>query len=508
LELKNNGADSLIPGKVNHKLIFLLVLAGALVRFYWGACTHAWLGTPDQLAWGLGIDEMQHAGELSYKKLITYPHEGGSFMVGLFSILFYDFPFMPSLSWTSLLLDSLVRFIQIVIAYKLFGNRIGFIFGIWTIFSVPLILPWGTVNFCQHATASEFPFLFVYTISKETNPTRRNLITGALTGCAIWFSYTSVVLIPAYILWLLTSKEAKQQILKQVLQFTGVTLLFLLPHLFLRLIPSNGFELNQYAITSIRGVEWHLFSTQNLKALAYFWYKPLPSSLFLSSTNFISSSAIRWIVFGFMAVGLIFAFSNKSFSTQLKVSASVILFFVVSYAFSPFYSDSILNKSHVYYRHLTYIMPLIILLMIHGFTNSGKFSGYLNVAWLLLCLVGTIYFIKDCKTVNPTYRNAGWVLAAKFGSDTGQLMRICEMAPPDQRQEVMLGFGWGLAATLLEGKSTNDTSSIKLLDSLQNQFPPEVRSIVHEGIEYAFSDGVTPVLDKNILNGMKGEVRR
>ena len=60
---------------------------------------------------------------------------------------------LPPLSWAALVVDTLSRYFQIRIATRLFGESTAIWFGAWTVLSVPLILPWGTVDFGLHFTA-------------------------------------------------------------------------------------------------------------------------------------------------------------------------------------------------------------------------------------------------------------------------------------------------------------------------------------------------------------------
>ena len=69
------------------RLVFIL-FAGTLIRFLFGYLLKPWLEAPDQLAWGLSIDEMVASGNFNYTQLMHNAFESGSWMPGLMSIPF------------------------------------------------------------------------------------------------------------------------------------------------------------------------------------------------------------------------------------------------------------------------------------------------------------------------------------------------------------------------------------------------------------------------------------
>ena len=140
----------------------LLVMAGTLVRFAFGSSHELWNSAPDQLAWGLALEDLVNGGTFAYKQLIHYPHEGGSSFLGLLAFLFVPLSgIMPPLSWAALLVDTLVRIIQINVAHRLFGARTAMWFAVWTVFAAPLMLPWSIIDFGLHALMSFAPFVLI-----------------------------------------------------------------------------------------------------------------------------------------------------------------------------------------------------------------------------------------------------------------------------------------------------------------------------------------------------------
>ena len=87
------------------RLVFIL-FAGTVIRFLFGYLLKPWLEAPDQLAWGLSIDEMVASGNFNYTQLMHNAFESGSC---LYSILVFIYHHKNSwkeigtnLSWTIL----------------------------------------------------------------------------------------------------------------------------------------------------------------------------------------------------------------------------------------------------------------------------------------------------------------------------------------------------------------------------------------------------------------------
>ncbi|MEO8174821.1 MAG: hypothetical protein ABI581_17115, partial [Sediminibacterium sp.] len=188
---------------------FILILfAGTVVRFVYGYYAKSWLAAPDQLAWQLGLDEMVNSKTWHYVQLVHAPHEGGSFLVSLLSLLFRPFRFlMPSLSWAALVIDLLSRFIQLKCTERLWDHKTALFFGIWTILSVPLLIPWGMVNYGLHSLFSFFPFLFLYVMIQYRQHTYLPVIVGVLSGIAVSFSYDSMVPVTACFIFVLAVSQ-------------------------------------------------------------------------------------------------------------------------------------------------------------------------------------------------------------------------------------------------------------------------------------------------------------
>jgi hypothetical protein len=464
-----------------------IVLAGTAVRLWYGFFTKAWLGSPDQLAWGLDIDAMLHNKSWSYTQLTHAPHEGAAFFISIFSLLLRPLQsFLPSLSLAALLIDAVGRFIQIRITQKILGTETACWFALWSILAVPLLIPWATVNFGLHALLSFVPFVFCWIVFKYQRTTWFPVICGVACGIAVSLSYNSIVLVAASVLFFLFDAcHPKRKIQKLFLFFAalGITLL---PHLVTRIYDGSMNE----ATFSIRGVPLKPAAWRQLANLYSVWFTSLPGSLLLLPGRILCGT-----VFLFLLTGMIF-YARAAQSKASYLPLGILVIFIAAYACSPFYGREYGNTNYVYYRHLCYIIPLLAVLAIHGFVTAGVWKKTILAGWLLLCGVATIYYISSAAKAPPVYRAAGWVLAKKYQDRIELLFSIPSITPAEYREELVKGFGWGLGAAVLQG---NNPASVEKLVVLINNAPPGSRELLSEGLRYAFAKGVTPVLNPAFL---------
>ena len=482
--------------KINNRHLTLILIAGTIVRFIYGYSTKAWLSSPDQLAWGLSIDEMFNSLSFSYLQFIHYPHEGGSFLFGFISILFRPFEnILPTLSWVALAIDFFSRLIQIRVAEQVFGKQVALWFGVWTIFSIPLLIPWTIVNFGMHALSSFFPFLFLYIAVTYKQSKNLIIFLGLLSGIAISYSYDNISLVILSILYILLSENFTGMRVKSLLKFSLTCFIILMPHLYTRIFIDTGFGLEKNPVASIRGVPLNNFlTTTSLTNFMEVWYKTLPGSFLLNSPALLSS-ILKYIIAAFILTGIIFFIRSKTISLQTKsLSISLVIIFFILYAFSPFFTWYFEHKGYVFYRHLCYIIPILVLIMMAGFYHSEKRKYFLLVSWILLCVIAsTEYIYSTKKTEHPLYKAAGWVTARKFGHNTEKLFKIRDVSKAEFRDEFTIGLGWGLSATILENKK--EQKDLLKLISIVEKCPIEHREKIIEGVHFSFSDKVTPVLD-------------
>lgn len=481
--------------------VYAFVLSGTIVRLLYGLYTKAWLGSPDQLAWGLSLDDVIQNHHFTYKQLMHYPHEGADLFISLLSFCLRPFSnIMPPLSSAALLLDTCSRLIQIRIAQRVFGNKTAGLYAAWSVFSVPLLIPWATVNFGLHSLASFWPFVMLYIAVCYRGKYPAHIVYAAVCCLSVLFNYDNIILLPAGLVLIIRKDAAFRQKLKAALQYATAVFIFLLPAIFLRYYTNAGFPYSAEN-GSLRGEQWDaLLSIEHMRQFITVWHQALPASFLLSSFNFLSSYLQRDIVFGFLICALfIFAIKFRSRRMAVKFCITVVILFMLAYAFSPFYTDDIRSKSYVAYRHMAYIIPVVVLTLLYLLQQIKRTGVYLCLIWICLCSLATIFYFTDTKPATPAYRAAGWVLAQKYGDDRNKLMEISLLVSENNHNEIIAGYGWGLTAALLNNKTAVDIQEINSLVNMILDFPEDERPQLKEGVRYAFEEKITPLLDKNIL---------
>lgn len=483
--------------------IYVILLLGTIVRVIYGLYAKNWMNSPDQLAWELSLNEAVSSGTISYRSLMHYPHEGGSFFISLITICLRPFEnLMPPLTLAALLIETVGRFIQIKFTQRLFGSKVAIWFSVWTILSVPLLIPWATVNFGLHALFSFLPFIFLYYLTVNNTKYSKPLLCGIITGLSISMSYNSIIFIPAFIIYVFVTNSDPKTSFLNIGKYLVYSLITFLPHITARTFLDSGFELEDNSVFSIRGVASDGFlSVEHFRNFVISWHRVLPASFLLSSLTFISDFLQRDIVFVFMVLSMVLiAIKYRKNIRVISPGLLLIILYLLFYAFSPFYVDEIDIKSFVHYRHLTYITPLIFVIMIYAFLRFEKMSVPFLIAWLLLCGTGTIMLYQTTDTPeHNSSRATGCVIAQKYGNDVQKLMSIYKIVSPYEKTEIMIGYGWGLTSAILSDKTIKDSLSLQKLELLLNQFPSEQKELLHTGVQFAFSKNITPQLDPQIL---------
>ncbi len=135
--------------------------------------------------------------------------------------------------------------------------------------------------------------------------------------------------------------------------------------------------------------------------------------------------------------------------------------------------------------------------MVAGFVESGKWKSYLITTWILLCGIASVQYIVSAPQIDrPAYRAAGWILANKYGTNLDKLFAIRSVAETQFHDELLIGFGWGLSASILANRK--DTVAIEKLIRVIKQCPIAYRGGMIKGIHYSFNKGLTPVLDPEL----------
>jgi hypothetical protein len=467
------------------------------------------MAAPDEMAWGAELDDLLKNGHFSYKQLIHYPHEGGSFFISLLALGLSPLKSLAfPLTLAALLVDTIVRYVQVRVTQRIFGEKAGVLFALLGWFYLPSLFPWAFVNFGLHASASVFPFLLLYFAFVYKDRERFAWYCGLLTGIAISYAFDNIVLIPACLLFLIISFRVHLVLAKKIFLYLGFTLLGLLPYLACRLFISQQFAFEPQRLFQGRDLIIDLqFSSEQFSHLYKVWYNNFPASFFINSSSWFSSRTYTIMAMAVMLVSVFLLIRDKKKQAIIALAALVVLCFTIAYSLSPLYEDSIEHTNYVDYRHFSYILPLACLLIVRAFLSLPRAGIFMSTCWIIVCAFFSIAYIKNTEPVQqPLYKPAGWILAKKYGDDPKKLTQIAEIKEKSVRDELMYGYGWGISTALLQNKKAPASEEIKKIKILLEQFPAADRKQVRDGIVFSFSERVTPRLDTAIYNRLVKEM--
>ncbi len=464
-----------------------------------------WLGAPDHMAWEFVLSN----SSISYDTLIHYPHEGGTIMASLTARFIKVFTDQDSLMITAVIFDFISRFIQLYVVHKIFKTPLFFLFGAFTVLSVPAIIPFGTVNFGLHSLAACFPFIALYLMWLNKPSVKFHLWSGVFLGLALWFSYINVILIPIFFLHLLIARKE----MRLVLYTAGTFLTVLALHIRVRYFADAGFHLNEFGIASIRGEEF-AFGPDIVAHVYEIWWGPLSDSIIANPKASDYLITLSQIGVGILVIGLILGIVHLIREKKYKGSSYLwgglllILAFVMIYAISPFYYEGPHITNYVLYRHLTYILPLMALFAFWGYRNI-RFGSIPPIAFILIGAISTGVLFKTFPEPNKDKLVVGWILGTKFGHDPEKLYDMVEQS--EDRNRLYMGCGWGISSALFQDidASENDLVSSKI-DQLWDCFGKistiEGRQSFLDGVQFAFEPYLDPKLDQKIYKRIEASI--
>jgi MFS family permease len=489
----------LITSKPDWRIVICL-LAGTLVRLYFGISSQIWNASHDQVVWTYSLADAKAEG-VHFRHLIQYPYEGGSVLISIFTILLWSVQkIIPALSLTALLIDLTIRWFQIYVLSKVVSKQTAIWFAVWSVFAVPLMLPSSAAMFGLHSVNAIFPFVYLL-ISAPTFKMRFSAFTLALIFAGmIIFSYQNSLLLFAFILsgflgW-------HHFTVKQWLQFFCVLLLVLVLHFWIRTHIDHGFSISPFDLFSLETITNTNFSvSEGLIHFFLFWISVLPDALSLDSAWPLLKGMSYWLFLSLIVIAAgLFIQEKKNKTSAIAQTVLVGVLFAGIYSFTKFYTEGSPTPSFYLYRHLSYIVPLLIAALFSLLTNQQRLTNYLALTFIFLCSITSILYIQNYKKqTEPAHKVAGWILSRKYGNEPKRLLHMARSAKQEKAVELYYGYGWGITANLLEFSHPNDTAQINHLQSTFVAFELPQRALMMEGLHFAFAHGVTPVLDPALL---------
>jgi hypothetical protein len=482
------------------RVLWSFIAAGTLVRFLFGWSLQLWNSSPDQLSWGLALEDIWRGQGDGFDQWVHYPHEGGTLLMSALAWFFIPFAsLMPPLSWVALLMDTVARTVQLFVAQRVMGANEARLFAWWSVLAVPLMMPWGVVNMGGHALVSFAPFVLLLLVGRpRTGP----LFSGVCIGILVSFSYDALLLAPVYLLQVLYDEPTWVKRLRKWSLFVLAVLLGCAPHLLVRSLFDHGFQLEAWSLFSIRGLERQALEGGGVATrfmdLLHTW---LPASLFMAPVNISMVRVLVVLTFVAMVMALVgFIRSRRSVSVVERAAGWLVLVFLLVTAATPFFVPRSDGQGYVYYRYFPFVVPLVSLLVITGLYRWRAIGPWLSRGWVIVCGLATLIHWSQQRTYPvPLDEGTGWVLGRKYGHTPERLLRIVEGAEPSRRAALYYGAAWGTTSAMFDGHTEPDDPSIARFEGVMHRWPSELRPRFNSGVQRAFDPGVTPRLDPKLL---------
>lgn len=459
-------------------LIFFLVLLGGAVRLWLGVLCHPALAQPDQHAWGLLLDEAYTIGFRS-DQLLHLPHEGGTGLLSVLALLIRPFcdSSLTALSYSGLILDTLVRGLQAAAMVAIFGRCAGIAFATWSVFALPVLLPWGAMSVSLHHLGSVWPFLFLW--ATHSGDVRR---AGIVTALAMLWSYNGMVLLlPLLGLGLRTRRLW--------IAFSPV-LVAIVVLVLIRMTPSLGFQLEDMPMWSIRSVELREPEAPRLLRMTEVWWRHLPQA---TAAPAFGGAPAWWLgapwLFG-VAVGISVGLWRSASRPTVLLGVGVTILYILIYAISPF-SDLPTKHDYFTFRHLTWVLPLLAGLALAGWSQLRSASIVALIASAGSAFALWAGPLERAELVQPD--SVGWLIGRKLGD---QPERVAAIAA--HQAELLEGVGWGTAEAILRFGYHTDPPQLIALRALVERYPPLDRPHVDAGVRRALAGSRMP----NILTSL------
>jgi hypothetical protein len=318
---------------------------------------------------------------------------------------------------------------------------------------------------------------------------------GLFLGVSFWFYYGNLLLCFAYLIFIFLVK--KQWKVGSV-GLLGFCIIFML-HLLVRNSFDAGFHLQNFKAQTIRGIDLFQGYTLNFKNIIDVWFGALSktSTAGMQAEELFPHSYILWGVIVLQGVVLGFKMLYK-LNYTLFCGFLIFPIFILIYAVGPFYVERSNSTNYVLLRHLTYITPLIILLVVVGL-DGFRFTRIVLYSFILLSTYNSVRLFYNKPSSFIAEEATGWVLGNKLGHSP-KLVEACIEQTDYDKEKLYKGVGWGIATGLFENENIEDTISAKIKINIIKQLVNEYSNptLIWKGVSFGFSDSVSPVLDREV----------
>lgn len=488
-----------IPKQQLNLFFLICSIAGAIVGYQFALSSGSFNLSAEQTAWQYASNANVIAGSRSF----WFPLEPMSLIVSKLAALFtFLNHIIPSLSLAVIVLHTLISFWQMQITAIVFGKQSAAFFALWQIAAVPLLLPLNTVVFSLDSLNSISPFLFMWLISQTPKTKINRLKIAAYLSLLSVLALQNLLYLPLfYIAIRLISRETEN---KKLLYRPLLLACLFVPIMLYSFYLINGNDYLADLKQQLNSVTFTSDISDYITRPALLVLEILPKGLYLFSLPQLAGYSLSWLFFAIfvIAFGSIIKLSNFYKRIEL-VALLLIVVYVFGYCLTVFFKTDINKIGFFSLRHLAYILPFLFATILHA-TLTNKLPGKILVLSLIIgsAIASVYYFDKITRQADPNNRAAGWLLAKKFGADSEKLTAIAEKLPYDSKNDLYFGIGWGLTTKLLRDAKKTDNALQDSLIFVISSFDQQHRLKLLEGIDYAFSPGVTPVLDSTLKQAL------
>lgn len=473
--------------------VLLFAFVTALSRYVFAHHTTVFNRAFEQIAWQYLVDDCVESG-ISIEALIPSNTDSGMLAFSLFAILLQlVFHTSNAIAVTFCIWMAVSITLQVVITDKIFDRKTAILFLLWNLAASPILWPLNAAYFGSQTALSLFPFLLLLLFS-SAQLQRSVVVHTALVSAAVCFSLQNAVLVPAYCVIILFSRlpdKKNRAIVFSLLCFAIVIVYYtFLAKLLHQSVPG---PVQFLGITSS-------FITDLSSLLVNFvliFSEVLPKGVFLYTADTLFNYGAYWLLLIVVLIATAFYLKEgRNLSIQRMGAALTVLIFVVISACNSSTAVDAAKFNFFSLRAFAYILPLFFVVMLYALNNSFSLGKKLAYSLLVVCGYYSYIAVSHFEPISAqSHKPAAWLLAKSLGTKPKVLLRISNRADISKKNDLMYGYAWGIAAATLKDTRGGDTVKLRTLKETLSKFGEGNNSALLEGINTAFANGVTPVLD-------------
>lgn len=449
----------------------------------------------EQIAWQYSINHCA-THNLSLNELNSSASDPASLGPALLSLITtHVLDSSSALSLALILTLSIFSGLQLFIAYNFFGKTSAYFFGLWLLVQFPIMWPHSVAFYGNGTLNAIFPFLLLCFCGKTAGTILQSVYRGLLFSVLLLFSLQNLFLLPVYLLsgnYIGSNKK-----LLHLLAFAAVSIAGYLALYSIYCILASSSVVEQIKLLFL-----NILPEVNSKTLlvnfAILFTDTLSQGLFQFKIDSALNFMAYWAIMICSAVSFgYYILKFKQISSAQRASFLFLIVFFMGFALSVFFQQYPQKFTFSSLRVLSYCLPLLALLIIHALLQNYGAGKVLLALFFVCSLYYTYNFLKTTEVTPPQeHKVVGWLLAKKFRSEPQVLLEIAANAEKPKAEQLMVGYGWGLTAVYLKDIAASDSSKVIALAKTLRSFGINNAEKLREGYGIAFSDGISPALNK------------